>query len=477
MSARLTQAQREKIRETLNSKSHPLVCTAYLRKIVGVPTKYNDAIRHFMAREVKFGNVLQLGKGKFWWQAVNSDPKQPNGDDLTFLIVGDTYNFRNELRKLGLSWNRVLKKWSTTDEDLAKKAQEISIELSYEPIAGIKPTKGRTPRKKARPRGTLGPFEGDEEELTDETKKNSFDLTTEALLDRMTVIKDCLVELKDENETLQAKIEELEATKPKVIMLNRGPKLKPKKVGEGHFHPIFEDVMFHIGCGDNVMLVGPKGCGKSYLARQCADALELDYGFLSLSGGVTENKLFGRSVPNITTGENKFHLAPFSMMFKKGKSLFLLDEIDGGDPNVLLSLNSALVNDMLSVDDDGTECFVKRGKNQVIMAAANTWSTGANRKYCGRNQQDSAFIERFVQLEMDYDPALEFSLCPGNNTMVRHFQEYRDNMKKNKQERELSTRFIERCHNWMLAGKNIQYCEKMLFGGWREDEVLKTVRG
>lgn len=238
---------------------------------------------------------------------------------------------------------------------------------------------------------------------------------------------------------------------------------------EGHTHPIMEKVLFHIKCGDNVMLVGPKGCGKTVLCQQVADVLGLPYGMISLSGGVTESKLFGRVVPNVNTGKQEYHRPLFVELFEEG-GLFLLDEVDAGDSNMLLSLNSGFANKILAIDRPKNP-IAKMNKDFIAMAAANTWGNGAERMYCGRNQQDGAFSERFHQIAMDYDRELEQQLCPGGNDLLDMLWTYRDKINKAKLERSLSTRFILRAYNWMKYGKDLDYVRDEFFAGWSKDEV------
>jgi len=110
-------------------------------------------------------------------------------------------------------------------------------------------------------------------------------------------------------------------------------------------------------------------------------------------------------------------------------------------------------------------------KEFICMSAANTWGNGADRQYVGRNQQDTAFVERFVQIDMDYDEHLELELCPGKGDMVGKLHEFRAKIRNNKLERTLSTRFICRAFNWMKHGKEEDYIHEMLFKGWRPDEI------
>jgi cobaltochelatase CobS len=276
--------------------------------------------------------------------------------------------------------------------------------------------------------------------------------------------------------TLLVKLDSLEK---EVALLSKTRKVqieikKQDKVAtiDEHTHPIFEQVMFHISCGDHVMLVGPKGCGKTHLAEQVAKGLERDFGMLSLSGGVTEGKLFGRVAPNINTGENVYTATRFVELYETG-GVYLLDEVDAADPNVLLSVNGALANGKMPIERP-SKPVAKKHRNFVCMAAANTWGNGADRQYVGRNQQDSAFTERFVQIAMDYDEGLEYKLCPGGDELVATLHKYRRGIVANRLERSLSTRFILRAFNWVQHGKTLAYVDEMLFGGWRADEVTKV---
>jgi len=268
---------------------------------------------------------------------------------------------------------------------------------------------------------------------------------------------------------LEQRLVDIHNAQPVEIVIKRAD--APAVTIDEKLHPIFEQVMFHLGCGDNVMLVGPSGCGKTHLAEQIAKIMDLDHAALSLSGGVTESKIFGRVTPNITTGKSEFHGTPFTEMYENG-GVVLLDEVDAADPNVLLSLNLALGNRRLTLDRPKNP-LVRQHKDFVCLAAANTWGNGADRQYVGRNQQDGAFNARFVQLSMDYDENLERSLC-ANAELCERLQQYRANCRRNRLERIVSTRFLCRAANWVANGKDFDYVDSMLFAGWREDEVKKA---
>lgn len=93
-------------------------------------------------------------------------------------------------------------------------------------------------------------------------------------------------------------------------------------------------------------------------------------------------------------------------MYQNG-GVFLLDEVDLGNANVLAVINAALANGGMGFPDGKIE----RHPDFVLLAAANTYGTGASRVYVGRNQLDGATLDRFAFVEMPYDEALEMTLA------------------------------------------------------------------
>ena len=75
--------------------------------------------------------------------------------------------------------------------------------------------------------------------------------------------------------------------------------------------------------------------------------------------------------------------------------VFLFDEIDAADANVLLVVNSALANGRMSVPSRHDQPVAKKHSEFVCIAAANTFGRGADRVYVGRNELDEATLDRF----------------------------------------------------------------------------------
>ena len=212
---------------------------------------------------------------------------------------------------------------------------------------------------------------------------------------------------------LQARLAEVEANStPRVIEIKHAEGEAVKI--EGAVHPIFDSVLQFAQARKHIFLPGPAGCGKSHLAKQIADALKLRFGFISCSAGMSESQLLGRLVPAGEGGKFEFVTTQFLDCYEKG-GVFLFDEIDAADANVLLVINSALANGHLSVPSRHENPVAMRHPDFVCIAAANTFGRGADRQYVGRSELDESTLDRFRigTVPMDYDERLERQLCPN----------------------------------------------------------------
>lgn len=162
-------------------------------------------------------------------------------------------------------------------------------------------------------------------------------------------------------------------------------------------HYLFPLLLKIVGLRLHPYLVGPAGSGKTQVAESTAKALGLPFYAISVCSQSTEYQLKGYY--NATGG---YVRSLFREAFEKG-GVFLIDEIDAGNPNIVACLNSALSNEVCAFPDG----MVKKHKDFVCVAAANTYGTGASREYVGRNPLDAATLDRFVFLDFCYDPGLE----------------------------------------------------------------------
>jgi cobaltochelatase CobS len=241
----------------------------------------------------------------------------------------------------------------------------------------------------------------------------------------------------------------------------------------GHVHPQFEKVLRLAKAGVSVLLVGPAGCGKTHLFSMVADALGLEHSSISLSGGVTEAHLTGRLLPTGEGGRFVYTESPFVRRYIEGGA-FLLDEMDGADPNVLLSINQATANGGFDIEAraaSGLDTFVKRHPDTLLMATANTYGTGAGALYVGRNQLDAATLDRWYTVAMDYDKGLEEKLAPSQ---VTHFVwRLRELITQNRWRRVASTRMIQKAGAALGAGLDWATVKADLLSGFSSDEMSK----
>jgi muconolactone delta-isomerase len=192
-----------------------------------------------------------------------------------------------------------------------------------------------------------------------------------------------------------------------------------KYTPEGLTHKVFEKVLRYIQMQIPVYLYGPAGCGKGYIARQVAKALELQYG---VSSGVTDEfQLFG-----FTDANGNYIETPFYKCYTQG-GLFFLDEMDSSDATALEKLNGAIADKVCAFPAPiGVQPM---HENFRLIGAGNTLGDGADSNYTARDVLDIATLDRFAKLSIDYDSRLEESLCSDRDAL-RFLRALRDGIRK-----------------------------------------------
>ena len=175
----------------------------------------------------------------------------------------------------------------------------------------------------------------------------------------------------------------------------------------GVTHEQFETVLAFVNANEPVYLYGPAGTGKNVLCKQIAEALGLD--FYSSNAVTEEFKLTGFIDANGVYHETEFYKA-----FTKG-GLFMLDEMDASIPEVLIILNSAIANRYFEFPTGRVDAH----PDFRVISAGNTVGTGATYAYNGRNQLDSASLDRFAMIPIDYDERIELDNAGGDKDLVK----------------------------------------------------------
>lgn len=234
---------------------------------------------------------------------------------------------------------------------------------------------------------------------------------------------------KAETEAINARIDEIEKQGggTRVIEIT-DPKGKKTKV-EGA-HACFSQVLFWVTQGVNVMLIGPAGTGKTYLAEQVAKALDRRFSIISINEQLFPATLFGQRFMNGDWKRTSFWEAYTGMAdcellgghnTKHEKSTVVcLDELDRILPNTGCALNAALSGNVASFYDTPWD----KDPGVSFIATANTHGDGLSNKYTGANNLDKSLLNRFVMVYVDYDPQLEAEIY-GDTWWLRYCQAIR----------------------------------------------------
>jgi MoxR-like ATPase len=166
----------------------------------------------------------------------------------------------------------------------------------------------------------------------------------------------------------------------------------------GATHEAFAEVLEWVNLNEHVYIHGPAGTGKSHIGKQVAEALGRPFAAMSFSSQSLKSELFGMMSP--ITGE--YIPTEFYRMYSEG-GIFMLDEADNANPNLLCSLNMCLANDTAAFPCG----MVKKHPDFICIATANTFGNGATEAYVGRNPLDASAKNRLVCIFAGYDRTLE----------------------------------------------------------------------
>ena len=175
------------------------------------------------------------------------------------------------------------------------------------------------------------------------------------------------------------------------------------QVIEGLRHKQLEQLIKYATLRLSPLLVGMAGTGKTHAGEQTAEALGLPFYSISVGAQTTKTDIMG-----YMDASGRYIKTHFRDAYENG-GVFLMDEIDAGNANVLITINAALSNGLCAFPDK----MVKKHEDFVFIASANTFGNGANRQYVGRNQLDAATLDRFALINWDIDDELEQSLSSG----------------------------------------------------------------
>ena len=234
---------------------------------------------------------------------------------------------------------------------------------------------------------------------------------------------------------------------------------QPKK-DVGLQHKSFANVLSTLSAGVNIALVGPAGSGKTTIVHNASKVLNLSFASQSVSAQSTVFDFFGyKSATGTYIG------TMFREKYENG-GVFLLDEFDAGNPNVLAALNQATANGHCPFPDK----MIAKHKDFIIVMAGNTFGGGGTIDYVGRNKIDAATLDRFAFIYIDYDEILEKALSSNESWCLR-VQDYRRRVIEKKVRTIISPRATFNGEKLLSAGLPLKTVEEMIiFKGLTDDE-------
>lgn len=268
-------------------------------------------------------------------------------------------------------------------------------------------------------------------------------------------------EVKNKTERLECYV----SNKPLVVNLGTLEKPKNKMVHKS-FDTIIKVLQSSKRINKNIMLVGEAGSGKSTLCEDVAKVLGLQFYPMSVGLQTTKSDLIG-----YLNAYGNYVTTPVRQAFENG-GVLLLDEFDATNAGVVTILNSMLANDICSFPDK----IIKKHKDFVCIVACNTYCKGGSLEYIGRNRLDSATLDRFITINVNYDELLESNLT-GNDEWVKVVRKMRDNIKNAGLKVVISPRASLQGADLLDSGFSIEdVLDMVIFKGVSEDVKTKIVK-
>lgn len=167
------------------------------------------------------------------------------------------------------------------------------------------------------------------------------------------------------------------------------------------YHHKFNEIKTLIEAKQAVLLTGEKGSGKTTLAMQMAETLNLPFYSMPMTRQTTLSHLLG------FINVNGMYVPSQLRKAAEEGGLMLLDEMDAADANVLLCLNN-IENGYISFPTG----IVELHDDFRLIATANPFDQHSH--YTGRVKLDASTIDRFDIIEVDRDENLEKTLVDAD---------------------------------------------------------------
>ena len=158
--------------------------------------------------------------------------------------------------------------------------------------------------------------------------------------------------------------------------------------------------------GENVLLEGPTGTGKTTMVRFYCAKHKLPYKRVSLNGGATADDLVGHYILE-SNGDGNVKTIWIDGVLGQAMVngwVLVIDEINGAPAEILFVLNSVLDKERILVLSQKDGQIIKPHKNFRVVATCNPTEQG----YAGTNEINEALRDRFeTTLKVDYNESVE----------------------------------------------------------------------
>src|SRR5918911_2232712 len=145
-----------------------------------------------------------------------------------------------------------------------------------------------------------------------------------------------------------------------------------------------------------VLIIGPKGTGKTTLVRKFASEIKKELSSVNFSLRTKESHVVGAKT--LEKGDINFVEGVLVKSMREG-SLLYLDELNAAEADVLLRLDEAL--------DDRKQLVLKEAEGQIVNAAADWFviATINPLSHVGTKELPPQLLSRFpVRMKLDYPP-------------------------------------------------------------------------
>lgn len=178
--------------------------------------------------------------------------------------------------------------------------------------------------------------------------------------------------------------------------------------------------MEHPGKQKNIMLVGPRGIGKTEMVIQINKALADVYPNMQKYPFMITSPQAKHEVAGYGNAMGEAVRTEFTKGYVQ-QSIVLVEEIDRSEATALIALNAAMANKIMDTPVIG---MIEQHPLCTIIATANTAGVGATEEYITANQLDASTRDRFIYISMEFDDKIATKIAKGDKQLVKFIEKW-----------------------------------------------------